>query len=91
MEEVIIVGLNLAKRVSNFMALKQTAKLLFVSQAATGRIVPVVAIIAFAANTEDRRQIIDLGIGRSEAETFWTDFLRYLKVHWTCRGLMPLL
>jgi putative transposase len=38
-----------------------------------GRIVPVAAIIAVAANTEGRREIIGLGIGPSEAETFWTE------------------
>ena len=43
-----------------------------------GRIVPVAAIIAVAANTEGRREIIGLGIGPSEAETFWTEFLRSL-------------
>ena len=48
-----------------------------------GRIVPVAAIIAVAANTEGRREIIGLGIGPSEAETFWTEFLRSLRV----RGL----
>ena len=48
-----------------------------------GRIVPVAAIIAVAENTEGRREIIGLGIGPSEAETFWTDFLRGLKA----RGL----
>ena len=32
-----------------------------------------------AANTEGRREIIGLGIGPSEAETFWTDFLRSLR------------
>ena len=36
-----------------------------------------------AANTEGRREIIGLGIGPSEAETFWTEFLRSLRV----RGL----
>ena len=36
-----------------------------------------------AANTEGRREIIGLGIGPSEAETFWTEFLRSLKA----RGL----
>jgi putative transposase len=48
-----------------------------------GRIVSVVAIIAVAANTDGRREIIGLGIGPSEAETFWMDFLRSLKA----RGL----
>jgi putative transposase len=41
-----------------------------------GRIVSVAAIIAVAANTEGRGEIIGLGIGPSEAETFWADFLK---------------
>ena len=48
-----------------------------------GRIVSVAAIIAVAANTEGRREIVGLGIGPSEAETFWADFLKRL----TRRGL----
>jgi putative transposase len=48
-----------------------------------GRIVPVAAIIAVAVNTDGRREIIGLGLGPSEAETFWTEFLRGLKA----RGL----
>ncbi|ESR22556.1 Mobile element protein [Lutibaculum baratangense AMV1] len=44
-----------------------------------GRIVSVAAIIAVAVNTDGRREIIGLAIGPSEAETFWTDFLRSLK------------
>lgn len=48
-----------------------------------GRIVSVAAIIAVAANTDGRREIIGLGLGPSEAETFWMDFLRSLKA----RGL----
>jgi putative transposase len=44
-----------------------------------GRIVSVAAIIAMAVNTDGRREIIGLGIGPSEAETFWTEFLRGLK------------
>ncbi len=39
---------------------------------------PVAAIIAVAASTEECREIIGLGIGPSEAETFWTEFLRSL-------------
>ena len=37
-----------------------------------GRIVPVAAIIAVAASSDGRREIIGLGLGPSEAETFWT-------------------
>ena len=48
-----------------------------------GRIVSVAAIIAVAANTEGRREVLGLAIGPSEAETFWSDFLRSL----TRRGL----
>ena len=55
----------------------------YLKQRQGGRIVSVAAIIAVAANTEGRREIIGLGIGPSEAETFWTDFLRSLKA----RGL----
>jgi len=39
----------------------------------------VAAIIAVAANTGGRREIIGLGVGPSEAETFWMVFLRSLK------------
>jgi putative transposase len=48
-----------------------------------GRIVAVAVIIAVAVNSEGRREVLGLAIGPSEAETFWTDFLRSL----TRRGL----
>jgi transposase-like protein len=48
-----------------------------------GRIISVAAIIAVAANSQGRREVLGLAIGPSEAETFWTDFLRAL----TRRGL----
>jgi len=44
-----------------------------------GRIISMAAIIAVAVNTDGRREIIGLGTGPSEAETFWTEFLRGLK------------
>ena len=44
-----------------------------------GRIVSVAAILAVAVNTDGRREIIGMGLGPSEAETFWTEFLRGLK------------
>ncbi len=44
-----------------------------------GRIVSVAAIIAMAVDTDGRREIIGLCVGPSEAETFWTEFLRSLK------------
>jgi putative transposase len=43
-----------------------------------GRIVSVAAIIAVATNTDGRREIVGLGIGPSEAETFWSAFLKSL-------------
>jgi len=43
-----------------------------------GRIVSVAAIIAVAVTTEGRREIIGLGIGPSEAEPFWSSFLKSL-------------
>ena len=43
-----------------------------------GRIVSVAAIVAVAVTTEGRREIVGLHIGPSEAEVFWTDFLRDL-------------
>ncbi len=43
-----------------------------------GRIVPVAVIVAVAVNTDGRREVLGLAIGASEAETFWTEFLRSL-------------
>ena len=43
-----------------------------------GRIVSVAVIVAVGANTEGRREILGMAIGPSEAEPFWTDFLRKL-------------
>lgn len=48
-----------------------------------GRIVPVAVIIAVAVNTEGRREVLGMQVGVSEAEPFWTGFLRSL----TRRGL----
>jgi transposase-like protein len=44
-----------------------------------GRIVPVAAIIAVGVNGQGRREVLGMDIGSSEAETFWTAFLRKLK------------
>jgi putative transposase len=43
-----------------------------------GRIVSVAAIVAVAVDTEGRREIVGLGLGPSEAEPFWSAFLRGL-------------
>ena len=47
------------------------------------RIVSVAAIIAVGVNSDGRREVLGLDIGASEAEPFWTEFLRKL----TRRGL----
>jgi putative transposase len=48
-----------------------------------GRIVSVAVIIAVAVNTDGMREVLGMAIGPSEAEPFWTSFLRSL----TRRGL----
>jgi transposase-like protein len=48
-----------------------------------GRIISIAVIIAVGVNTDGRREVLGMTIGASEAETFWTQFLRSL----TRRGL----
>jgi putative transposase len=48
-----------------------------------GRIVSVAVIVAVGVNSDGRREVLGMDIGPSEAETFWTAFLRKL----TRRGL----
>ena len=43
-----------------------------------GRIVSVAVIVAVGVNSDGRREILGLDVGPSEAETFWTAFLRKL-------------
>ena len=43
-----------------------------------GRIVSVAVIIAVCVNDDGRREVLGMTVGASEAETFWTDFLRSL-------------
>ena len=81
---------DIDERVNDFLARPLTGEWPYVWLDATylkvrqgGRIVPIAAIIAVAVNTDGRREIIGLGTGPSEAETFWTEFLRGLKA----RGL----
>ncbi len=50
----------------------------YLKQREGGRIVSVAAIIAVAVNTEGRREIVGLCIGPSEAEPFWSAFLKRL-------------
>jgi transposase-like protein len=48
-----------------------------------GRIVSVAVIIAVGVNSDGRREVLGMAVGPSEAEPFWTKFLRSL----TRRGL----
>jgi len=43
-----------------------------------GCIVPVAVIVAVGVNSDGRREVLGMDIGPSEAETFWTAFLRKL-------------
>ena len=58
----------------------------YLKQREGGRIVSVAAIIAVAVNTEGKREIVGLYIGPSEAETFWSTFLKSM-VHRGLRGV----
>lgn len=48
-----------------------------------GRIASVAVIVAVAVNTDGRREVLGVATGPSEAEVFWTEFLRSL----AARGL----
>src|SRR5476649_1158062 len=48
----------------------------YVKTRQNGRVVSVAVIIAVAVNTDDVREILVVATGPSEAEPFWTDFLR---------------
>lgn len=50
----------------------------YVKVRSAGRIVSVAAIIAVGVNTDGIREILGMAVGPSEAEPFWTDFLRSL-------------
>jgi len=55
----------------------------YVKVRAQGRIVSVAVTVAVGVNSDGRREVLGMDIGPSEAETFWTGFLRKL----TRRGL----
>ena len=44
----------------------------------SGRIISVAVIVAVGVNSDGRREVLGMDIGPSEAETFWTAFLRKL-------------
>ena len=50
----------------------------YLKQREGGEIRTVAAIIAVAVTTEGKREIVGLHIGPSEAETFWSTFLKSL-------------
>ncbi len=50
----------------------------YLRQREGGRIVSVAAIVAVAVDSEGRREIVGLHIGPSEAEPFWSTFLKSL-------------
>src|SRR3954462_616112 len=43
-----------------------------------GRIIPVAVTIAVGVNADGRREVLGMALGASEAETFWSGFLRGL-------------
>src|SRR2546430_15158709 len=50
----------------------------YVKVRVNGRIVSVAVIVAVGVNSDGRREVLGMDIGPSEAETFWTEFLRKL-------------
>jgi putative transposase len=50
----------------------------YVKVRSNGGIVSVAIIVAVGVNTDGRREVLGMDIGPSEAETFWTSFLRKL-------------
>ena len=50
----------------------------YVKVRSNGRVVPVAVIMAVGVNADGRREVLGMDIGPSEAETFWTAFLRKL-------------
>ena len=50
----------------------------YVKARAAGRIVSMAVIVAVGVNRDGRREVLGMDIGPSEAETFWTGFLRKL-------------
>jgi putative transposase len=50
----------------------------YVKTREAGRIVSVAVIIAVAVNTDGQREVLGMSVGASEAEPFWTGFLRSL-------------
>src|ERR1700758_4836359 len=62
----------------------------YLKQREGGRIVSVAGIIAVAANTDGRREIVGAHLGPAEAETFWSVFLKSLARR-GMRGVKPVI
>ena len=50
----------------------------YVKARSEGRVVSMAVIVAVGVNSDGRREVLGMDIGPSEAETFWTGFLRKL-------------
>jgi transposase-like protein len=50
----------------------------YIKSRQNGRIVSLAVIVAVAVNTDGRREVLGIAIGASQAEPFWTKFLRSL-------------
>ena len=50
----------------------------YVKTRQAGRIVSVAVMVAVGVNTDGQREVLGLKVGASEAEPFWTEFLRSL-------------
>ncbi|SFU96872.1 MULTISPECIES: IS256 family transposase [unclassified Methylobacterium] len=50
----------------------------YVKVRSEGRIISVAVIVAVGVNNDGRREVLGMDVGPSEAETFWTAFLRKL-------------
>jgi transposase-like protein len=50
----------------------------YVKTREAGRIVSVAVIVAVGVNTDGQREVLGVKVGASEAEPFWTEFLRSL-------------
>jgi transposase-like protein len=51
----------------------------YVKARESGRVVSVACIVAVGVNSDGRREVLGLDIAPSEAEPFWTEFLRKLR------------
>ena len=62
----------------------------YVKTREAGRIVSVAVIVAVGVNTDGLREVLGLKVGASEAEPFWTEFLRNLNRR-GLRGVKPVI